>query len=290
MSFEEYKKILSFYEKECRMLYLSCGHEPLMTPHFEKYLLYAKRKNIPFISFCTNGVLLNDKIIKCVVDEKIDEIILSFNGYIKADYNRIMKKSDYETVINNIKKLSDYKKTQNSKYPKIRINSLLMKSNIINFDKLLDFIRTYDVDMVQIRELVVDNEQNDIREVKRELISNINSDEREIIFSKIREDINNLRNENKTVIIPKVFLKNQHLDSKEVIKKSSCCIPYFSYWIECDGMIKVCSYDNQSYIGNVFEDELETLVKNRNIYREKALAGKCDSIKCMQNIDSSNVI
>lgn len=290
MSFENYQKTFDFFAKNCRMLYLSCGHEPLMTPHFERYLSYAKAKHVPFVSLCTNAMLLNEKIIKCLVDEKINEIIISFNGYNERDYNRIMKKSNYEVVVNNIRKLSDYKKLKNSQYPKIRINSLLMKSNVMSFDKLIEFIHKYDADKLQIRELSLYGDQNDIEEVKLELTSNINSDELNDIFAKLRKNVNDLRNEGKTIIIPQMLLKNQYKDRKSIIKKSNCSIPYFSYWIEHDGMIRICSYDKQSYIGNVFKDDLKTINKNRDIYRKRALSGKCDSRNCVQNIDSSDVL
>lgn len=44
MPFEAYKTIIDKTAKTTRLLYLSCGYEPYMTPDFRKYLAYAKQK------------------------------------------------------------------------------------------------------------------------------------------------------------------------------------------------------------------------------------------------------
>ena len=67
MSLEHFTSLIDQFAPLIRNLYLSCACEPLATPHFEEYLKYAKTKGIPYVSFCTNGLLLTQNMIEKIV-------------------------------------------------------------------------------------------------------------------------------------------------------------------------------------------------------------------------------
>lgn len=290
MPFEQYEQLIDHFAKTTRFLYLSCQYEPLMTPNFTKYMQYAKSKQIPFISLCTNGVLLNDKLVKSLVDNRINEVILSFNGYNANDYNRIMYRSNYDAFMRNIKKLTDYKKEKASPYPKIRLNTILMKSNILSFGELVGFVREYDIQSIQIRELRVNDSQNNVAEVKGEIISNIKQEELKEQLHMMMKEIYRLKEEGRELIVPEWLLTDQKIvDRKQSTKKKTCVTPYFSYWVEHDGTIKSCLYDENAVIGNYFNNASQ-LFKTRNEFCKKALHKQCNSQYCTANTDSSVMI
>ncbi|MCL2096829.1 MAG: radical SAM protein [Oscillospiraceae bacterium] len=208
MSVGDFKKIIDKIHRQTRFLYMSCGYEPLAVPNFAEYLEYAKSKKIPFISFVTNGLLLKEKIIKSAVDNQIDEIAISFNGFNKEDYNRLMFKSDYDTVISNIKRLNEYKAEMNSVYPKIRLNCILMKSNIKDFDRVIDFLDENKISVLNFRRLGVYEGQNDSDAVKTEIVEFTPPDKEASEFiKKYKAYINGRKNSGVEFIAPNMLVK-----------------------------------------------------------------------------------
>jgi len=290
MTFDEYKQIIDYFGRKTRLLYLSCRYEPFMTPDMEKYIAYAKNIGIPFVSLCSNMMLINDKIVKCLVDQKIDEIILSINGYSEENYNRIMYKSNYQIVMNNLKKITDYKKQMNSKYPKIRINTILMKSNILEFDKLIEIVHEYDVDLIRFIPLREHDYPNDPNESKKEEISNIPTDILDKVKSNIISMINELKQEGISVTIPASFINTGASTEKRKINNKSCCFPYYHYGIRHNGEVEACIRDPRGIMGNFFTDDIKTMMKNRSIFRKMALTGKCNIDVCATNTEIPDVI
>lgn len=308
MSFQKFKVLIDKIHKTTRMLYLSCSYEPLMTPNFGEYIAYAKSKGIPFISFATNALLLDkNNLIHQLVNHQINELIISFNGFNRADYNRIMFRSSYDKVIKNLQELKEYKEIRGSTFPKIRLNTILLKSNIVNFDKIVKFIFDYNIDTVQYRPLItrdtpepaanrekmntLEQPQNNPDEINREKISNFSEEELEYILKDINSYSKKLSELGKRIIIPVDLLNKNKLTGrdKQPDSKTSCCIPFFCYWINYRGTVSVCCSDADSIIGNIFTDTMGKMKEKRNTFRKKALSGKC-GMNCSTNIDSSTII
>ena len=292
MPLDDFKKIIDRFKNTTRLLYLSCGYEPFVTPKFEQYITYAKSQGVPFISFATNLILLTDDLIKCVVDNQVNEIIVSINGYTKEDYNRIMCRADFEKLINNLQKLNEYKKQKKSKFPSIRINTIIMKSNLLEFDNLIKLVDDFDIDYISFRPFWVYSEQNNPVENENELISHIPADRLQEIIQKILFQVNLFKEKGKSIIIPNSLLAGHAVDciSSNSDKKKSCSIPYFTYIIRHDGSIDICAFDKDARIGNFFTDNFKVLVKNIKLFRKKALKGKCAIEQCTSNTDSSSII
>lgn len=291
MSMKDFRKVIDLFSPTARFMYLGCAFEPLVTPGFEEYILYAKSKNIPFISFPTNGILLNEKIIRLLVDQQIDEIIISWNGYTRDDYNRIMHRSNYDKLIENLDFLHEYKIQKNSEYPKIRINTIFMKSNLEKFDELVKLFDKYNVEAAQFRELLYTNDMNNPEEVTKELASNIDGKELESILKKIRGHTLRLSKEGKQIILPRSLVEGDSVESKKsVSKKAHCSVPYFSIWIEHNGTVKSCIFDEDAILGNAFTESIEIIRQGQRRFRHLALNGKCRNESCLMNVDSSAVI
>lgn len=288
MSLDAFKEMLDKLSGTLRFIYLSCSYEPLMTPRFIDYLACCRAKKIPHISFATNGLLLTDELIEFMVDEKIPEVILSFNGFTSEDYNRIMYRSSYDTIIGKLEKLREYKLKKGSELPALRMNTILMKSNILQFDRLAEFVKTWNIDMVQLRPLLTDEtHNNNMEEIERENMKYLNPGERDEVAKNIRSHIDELSALGKDIILPAGFLTGgaekiaRHADS------ATCCIPFFSKWMDYRGNISVCSVEHgDAEIGNIFTDSPKTMGKKQDAFRKVALAGRCRK-NCYVNINSS---
>lgn len=297
MSLHDFKKIIDLFAPSVRMLYLSCACEPLVTPHFTEYLKYAKEKGIPHISFCTNALLLNRSIIDCLIAYEINEIIISFNGFCKEDYERIMEGANFERVCENLRVLKECRKKSRSGFPQVRLNTILLKSNILQYENLLRFVADYDIDIIQFRELMLLENQNNPVEVKRELLSNLTGKEYEEVLDTIKYVEAQLRSLGKEVILPATFLNsgqemqedNHSIYKKSNTQKQSCVIPCFSYWIDYEGMVRVCGYDEKGIIGNVLKQDPKELKEHRRQFQRLSLAGECSRELCTMNIDTTRM-
>ncbi len=302
MEFRDYKKIIDLYSPTTRMLYLSCAFEPLITPDFPEYLKYAKTKGIPHVSFCTNGLLLNESLVKTLIEYGIDEMILSFNGFCKKDYHRIMPGSDFDKVCRNLKLLSDAKLKYHSEKPKIRMNTMLLKSNLSHMNDMYKMIQHFDIDLVQFRTLMLHEDLNNPDEVQNELPENQSFMEYKKMLNSIKSTANRLRRNGKKIILPDSVLNRQtpafsmeaaaefHPGQKAENIKKHCSVPFFSYWIDCEGNVKVCGYDEKGLIGNALTDSPVLMNQKKYHFRKQALRGKCANQNCTINVDKSRIL
>lgn len=86
-------------------LKLSWRGESLMNPEFTEMIRYAKRKGILEVTSLTNGYFLDERTNKEIIDAKLDQLVISIDGFTKATYERIRVGSDFDRVISNLKNL-----------------------------------------------------------------------------------------------------------------------------------------------------------------------------------------
>jgi len=221
-----------------RYLYLSCGTEPLVTPDFEKYIEIAKGYKVPFISFCTNGVLMDEAMSKKVIELGVNEVIFSIDGATKATFERIRKGADFDKVIGNIGTLARLKVESRSKLPSIRINTTMQKDNFNELEDILRLAKKYGAGTVQFRHLVpvggLVTKAQSLFGMKEEYNSKL-------------ESLVELAKQLKISITypPKFELKKE---AKEKQEKSECAFPWFYMYINHLGRAKPCPFFRENMI------------------------------------------
>lgn len=292
MGLDEFKLLIDRFAKEVRFLYLSCSYEPLSTPGFIDYLAWCRSKKVPYLSFATNGLLLNDELIEFLVDEQVSEIIISFNGFNRDDYNRIMFRSDYDAILRKLEKLKEHKRKKGTPFPSVRVNTILMRSNIIQFDSLVKFIHSYDIDQVQFRAFKIDAaHNNNPAEIEKERLSTIPPREMHEYSANIQRHLEDLAHSGKRVIVPLDVLKKGDIaEFVESSKSRSCCVPFFSKFIDHQGNIRVCCGEHEeAHIGNFFKDSESDLAQKLIRFRALALSGRCRN-NCKMFLNSSTML
>ncbi|GHU41587.1 hypothetical protein FACS1894111_04110 [Clostridia bacterium] len=216
LALTDFAKIMDTFGKRTRMLYLSCSYEPLLTPDFHEYVRCAKAKGIPHVSICTNGLLLNQKTIADLIESGTDEIIVSFNGFCREDYERIMKGSDFHKVCDNIKNLQAYKKQHGRTKPALRINTMLLKSNLLRFDTMLSFWNKHSIDSIQFREVVQTAPSCDKNELQKELLRSLEEKEYNKIMTQFQALILD-KAPSIEIILPKGILEKPRQENRSFI-------------------------------------------------------------------------
>lgn len=147
--------------------------EPLMHPKIMEYIKSAKENGI-IVHVTTNGSLLNETMMKELIDTKLDSIKFSFQGINAEGYKTLRQKDDFEDLLEKIEKL--YHLRGENDFPYITIGTSVTnekKEEIENFrsrckkicDKVEIGITTLEfIDLNQVKSEKVKNELQKIQD------------------------------------------------------------------------------------------------------------------------------
>jgi MoaA/NifB/PqqE/SkfB family radical SAM enzyme len=244
MSSSLFEETAKKFFRNTRMLYLSCGAEPLVHPKFNEIISASNGYGIPFRSFSTNGMLVSEKIVKTCIDSLLSEVVFSIDGNSAQTMEDIRIGSNYETVVNNLEMMDEMITNSGKKFPQLRINYTLMKKN---FNELQDFIEHFskykNVYLIDIRHMRVHEGMN----MDEELLSEQNQNEYSDILSKMKKECHE---RNVFLQYPNLCYVPNHLKAEQFF----CPIPYFSIYIDSSGLIRFCPYIEKA---NKLKDFLE---------------------------------
>jgi MoaA/NifB/PqqE/SkfB family radical SAM enzyme len=155
ISAEELRSKLADIGPFIKHIMLSCGFEPLMSKHFSDIL---KMLNSSFphmeIAMCTNGMLLNSKARKEIIENNVTHLLLSFDGVTINTLERIRIGADYYKILSNIKALRDLRKKLNRKFPLMFMDYVMMNSNIHEAPSFVGLCSKLEIEVIDFRHMV----------------------------------------------------------------------------------------------------------------------------------------
>lgn len=128
-----------------QMLHLSGGELFLHGDVFE-IISYAKSKGL-YLEVTTNGTLLDDELVDRLIRESIDKIVISFDGAQKITHDKIRGGGSFE------KSLSGLRLGLSKGLP-MAVNYTLMKDNINEIEKAINFFSNFDIKFLNFRRLI----------------------------------------------------------------------------------------------------------------------------------------
>ncbi|KKQ97517.1 MAG: Fe-S oxidoreductase-like protein [Parcubacteria group bacterium GW2011_GWC2_39_11] len=134
-----FEKIVSRIKEEklaVNKVFLSGLGEPLIDPQIIQRIKAFKEMGLP-VKLYTNAHLLTSEISQQLVDLKIEEINISFNGATPDHYQKVMG-LDFDKAKENIESLLKIKKEKQSDLPKVLISSILIGENEKDIKKHLE--------------------------------------------------------------------------------------------------------------------------------------------------------
>jgi radical SAM protein with 4Fe4S-binding SPASM domain len=106
MEMDTFKKIADECAKySIPALKLNWRGEPMLNKNFTEMLRYAKAKGILEVTSLTNGTLMDEVICREIVDARMDQLVVSVDGFTKETYEKIRVGANYDVVMDNIKTL-----------------------------------------------------------------------------------------------------------------------------------------------------------------------------------------
>lgn len=153
-----------------RDVVLSCGDEPLMSPHFDTIVRsIAARDPEVRIRFCTNGMLLSEKISEAIISARVYLMMFSFDGVTSETLHRIRVGSDYNRIVKNILGLKRARARSGQPNPKFVFNFVMMESNVHEGPNFVRMAKRLGGDYIDFR-LVVP--MLDIGDIAHEMLDN----------------------------------------------------------------------------------------------------------------------
>lgn len=135
LKFKDFKKLIDD-NKQLEEIGLSNNGEIFLNPELVQIIKYAHEKKI--LLNAQTGVNLNyltDEQAEALVKYQFNNITVSIDGATPEVYAIYRRGGDFNTVINNIKKINFYKKKYNSKFPEMTYKFILFGHNEHEIDK-----------------------------------------------------------------------------------------------------------------------------------------------------------
>jgi len=137
----------------------SHGGEPLMRNDLAELMAKARNAGIVDRMIHTNGYLLDYRRSAELIESGLTKINISIDATSPEVYDRVRPGGDYQTVVDNVEGFLREKKKSGKSYPRVRVSFVVSeenrheqkkfyelwkdKVNVISFQKLYDFEKTY---------------------------------------------------------------------------------------------------------------------------------------------------
>ena len=100
--------------------------EPFIVPELPDYIALAKKIGYTYVYLTSNGALATPERIRAVIDAGLDSLKFSINAPTRELYKFIHGKDDFDTVVEHLKYLHDYREQTGGKF-KIYVTGILTR-------------------------------------------------------------------------------------------------------------------------------------------------------------------
>lgn len=222
MSFESFKKIID--EANAKYLQLSGIGETFLHPEIDKIMHYAKSRGC-FVKITTNGLPINEKWARAIVDSGIDMLDVSIDTTDPELYKKI-RGANFSKVIGNVKMVYDYRNEKKSKL-KIRAKNIYNENNIHNLPDDLKNITQLPFDTILLDWVVDMYEGSTHKTVNKEYNKTLDK------AIETAHSINRPDMANAVKILKATIYKKDRPDKV-------CYEPFYAPYITVDGEITPC--------------------------------------------------
>ncbi len=240
--------------RNTQFLELSCGFEPFMNKKFLDYARIARKLCRGHISICTNGLLMKDQTIHEILSEQLlDEIIISMDGMTESTYNAIRMNGNFSNLLSVLDSLKKQREGRLKK-PIVRINYTMMRNNIEELVNVYDFMKKYDIDVLQLRHAKLTipfaHLYGDSLFFHQELYDSV--------ITTVKKQF--AHDKSKTLIYPPLFSESNNKTS--VANKKNCAYAFFNFIISSNGDVNMCSIGN---IGNFHQRSFQEMLASQAV-------------------------
>ena len=140
---------------DVREVVLSCGDEPLVSPHFQPIIRELARLHPDVeIVFSTNAMLLNERAARAIIESGVSLITFSIDGVTAGTLESIRTGARFNQVIGNMARLKRLRDAAGSARPLLVVNFVMMRSNIAEAPLMVEAARDLGLHYIDFRHVV----------------------------------------------------------------------------------------------------------------------------------------
>jgi MoaA/NifB/PqqE/SkfB family radical SAM enzyme len=272
LTFEDFKIILSKLPSSIKQLRMNYSGEPLLNENTFKMVRYAKEQRPDIhIRISTNGTHLEDFSNEEIINSNLDELDICIDGPTKEIHEEYRAGSNFDQIISSSRKLCDYKKKNNAKFPKLIQMTLLNKKTSPLIEDIIKQAAELGFDELQLRYMFIPT-----------LICSF------IKLKKLYNYYNSLTDEVLNTFEKRYFAPSKYSLYKKTKKgflvkqEMKKCFSFVSPLIYYNGDVSVCCHDGEGYaiFGNIIKEDFHSVMKKmpvKEVYNKKLdICRDCD--------------
>ena len=222
--------------------------EPLVNKYFFDMIEICNKYGV-FVETVTNGSLLNkENINKILISKSIYRVSISIDGASKEVFEGIRVKSNFNSVIDNIKNFSKQIKEKKSNV-NLRALCLVQKSNLNEFEKIIKLCKEIGFDELEFQVQLTGWGKSEWEQI------NISSDINYRNFDN-KEQLNSIIRKYNS----KKF-KVSIVESNLLTKQNKCSYPWHNPYISAEGKVVSCCMIADPKINTMGDINLENFNK-----------------------------
>lgn len=269
LSLEDWKKFLRDIRKwvGSRQHIGITGGEPFLRKDIFDIMDFITELGLK-ISITTNGTLLNDEIIEKLAKKNIFNINISLESLKKDTHDFFRGKGNYQKAMNNILKLKDELKKNNS-LTLLIVETTLTSENLKDAINLLNFCEENNlkihfgniVENLQIDYKGDFEKEGEYKPKDNEIINKV--------FSFLIGHKKNIANSTGELKLMRDYYKNKKI-------KFKCSATARNIFINYDGEVKLCQYFPS--VGNIREDPINEIWDSEKANNQRKIMKDCKKI------------
>lgn len=126
--FDRVLSVIKENSESIKVVVLYHGGEPFLNKKIFKMIEKIKSVGDFMVKTDSNGMVLTDDMISNMVSSGLDVVVFSLDGKSPEENDFVRRNCEFEKVVNNIKRLMDYKKEAQSETPEIFISTTQFKT------------------------------------------------------------------------------------------------------------------------------------------------------------------
>jgi radical SAM protein with 4Fe4S-binding SPASM domain len=157
LSWETFNKVRPLFKYTRSVLFGGFG-ESLLHPEYIP-MLREMKKDARFVFTYTNAILMNRQTGRELVDAGMDRICVSIGGASRETYRKIRGVDKFDTVVDNLRFIRDYKKKKGTAKPAVFLEVVAMNSVLHELPSLIELARELEAEAVNLTHVVVQGEK-----------------------------------------------------------------------------------------------------------------------------------
>ena len=261
MSEEMFARLAAEFFPHTRFLYLSCGAEPFTTPHFDKILDLTGPFKVPFVSFCTNGLLFKPKFIEATLRNAVSEVIFSVDGATRETYEAIRSGGSWDKLGQRLTEFNQARSAWSGPVPELRFNFTIQDSNAHEILPFMEWVRQWQPSTVQLR--LFRTLKGAVKQKDDDLSVNL--------FLKVIAQVRQLAKESgiRLLTMDTPDDRQRKLDPNgESPKTLNCQLPWFNLFITANGDVHPCTVHEP--VGNFLDEGLAAIENGERMRQLRA--------------------